>query len=248
MSLHPDFAGLPVRPGESHITGRHELFDLVNVIAFGGAADRPTHVPAELGALGPVVIWESTGAADMLPFWNTNLDGDAYLYLVHGSVRVEFKEIEGDRRYGHCLARTGDLLRLPKEVAHRTYSGDGRRRISLEIMPRNPHWADLGARPVTPDPSRRAGGFAFAIGDAGVEVSWPGGRLHTPRDPFTRGLRALCAYELHLGHNEFEGGFTVHDLGERVLLKAPGHAETLDGRAVLAVFHGLLERLTRGHR
>lgn len=239
--LHPDFADLRVTPGESRIDGPHELFEMVNVIAFGGAADRPTHVPTELGALGSVVIWESTGAADMLPFWNTNLDGDAYLYLVHGSVRVEFKEIEGDRRYGHYLGRTGDLLRLPKEVAHRTYSGDGRRRISLEIMPRNPHWSNLGAAPVTPDTSGRIGGFAFEVREADVEVSWPGGRLRTPRDPFVRGLRALRAYELHLGHNEFEGGFTVHDLGERVLLKAPGHAETLDGRAVLAVFAGLLE-------
>lgn len=242
--LHPDFADLRVRPGESHITGRHELFGIVNVTAFGGAADRPTHVPTELGALGPVVIWESTGADDRLPFWNTNLDDDAYLYLVHGSVRVEFKEIEGDRRYGHYLGRTGDLLRLPKEVAHRTYSGDGRRRISLEILPRNPFWAGLGAEGVTPDTSRRAGGFAFEIHDADVEISWPGGRLRTPRDLFTRGLNALCAYELHLGHNEFDGGFTVHDLGEQVRLKAPGHAETLDGRTVLAVFHGLRDELT----
>jgi hypothetical protein len=237
--LHPDFADLRIEPGESHIDGRHELFDIVNVIGFGGAADRPTHVPAELGALGDLSIWESTGAADSLPFWNTNLDGDAYLYLAHGSVRVEFKETEGDRRYGHYLGRTGDLLRLPKEVAHRTYSGDGRRRISLELMPQNPHWAGLGRDPVTPDTSRRAGDLAFTIHDTEVGVSWPGGELRTPRDMFTRGLHALCAYELHLGHNEFDGGFIVHDLGERVRLATPGHADTLDGRAVLAVFHGL---------
>ncbi|MFI0367518.1 hypothetical protein ACH35V_06535 [Actinomadura sp. 1N219] len=241
--LHPDFADLRVHPGESHIDGREELFDVVNVIAFGGAADRPTHVPAELGAVGPVAIWESTGAADCLPFWNTNLDGDQYLYIVHGSVRVEFKETGGDRQYGHYLGRTGDLLRLPQEVAHRTYSGDGKRRISLELMPRNPFWDGLGTDPVTPDASRRAGGFAFEIHDTEVEISWPGGELRTPRDLFTRGLHALCAYELHLGHNEFDGGFIVHDLGEEVRLAAPGHTETLDGRDVLAVFHGLRDAL-----
>ncbi|TDD81338.1 hypothetical protein E1293_18885 [Actinomadura darangshiensis] len=244
--LHPDFADLRVHPGGSHTDGRDELFDVVNVIAFGGAADRPTHVPAELGAVGPVSIWESTGAADSLPFWNTNLDGDQYLYVVHGSVRVEFKETEGDRRYGHYTGRTGDLLRLPKEVAHRTYSGDGRRRIGLEIMPRNPYWARLGESPIASDTSRRAGGLAFEIHEAAVEISWPGGALRTPRGLFERGLHALCAYELHLGHNEFDGGFIVHDLGERVRLKTPGHAETLDGRDVLAVFHGLRDELTGG--
>ncbi|TYK51007.1 cupin domain-containing protein [Actinomadura decatromicini] len=245
--LHPDFADLKVEPGESHITGRHELFDIVNVLTFGGAADRPTHVPAELGAMGPVRIWESTGAADFLPFWNTNLDGAQYLYIAYGSVRVEFKDTEGDQRYGHYVGRAGDLLRLPQEVAHRTYSGDGRRRITLELMPHNPFWDDLGKNPVTPDTSRKAGGFAFEIHDTEVEISWPGGgSLRTPRDSFMRGVRALCAYEMHLGHNEFDGGFIVHDLGERVRLKASGHEETLNGREVLAVFHGLRDALTEG--
>lgn len=241
--LHPDFGDLRVQPGEAHITGRPELFGLVNLVAFGGAADRPTHVPAEVGALGPVVLWESTGAADQLPFWNTNLDGDAYLYVVHGSVRVEFKETAGERRYGHYLGRTGDLLRLPGAIAHRTFSGDGRRRISLEILPRNPHWDGLGQHPVDPDPGGRAGGFAFDVDGADVVVHWPGGELRTPRELFGRGLRALVAYELHLGHNEFEGGFTVDDRGTDVVLGAPGHTETLDGRAVLAVFRGLLDRI-----
>lgn len=241
--LHPDFGDLRVQPGEAHITHSPELFGLVNLVAFGGAADRPTHVPAEVGALGPVVLWESTGAADQLPFWNTNLDGDAYLYVVHGNVRVEFKETGGATRYGHYLGRTGDLLRLPGAVAHRTFSGDGKRRISLEIMPRNPFWDGLGGRPVDPDRGGRAGGFAFDVDGDDVVVRWPAGELRTPRELFGRGLRALVAYELHLGHNEFDGGFVVDDRGPQVVLAVPGHTETLEGRSVLAVFRGLLDRV-----
>ncbi len=83
-----------------------------------------------------------------MPFWNTNFHCDVYRYLVHGSVRVEFKETEGDEHYDQYVARTGDLFKLPKDVAHRTYSGDGKRRISLEILERNPHWASIGATPI----------------------------------------------------------------------------------------------------
>jgi hypothetical protein len=240
MKLHADFADLLVTPGESHVTDRHELFNLVNLIEFGGAADRPTHVPTELGSMGPTVFWESTGAQDALPFWNTNLDGDCYLYIVHGSVRVEFKETDGDRGYGHYLARTGDLFCLPGHIAHRTFSGDGRRRITLEIMPRNPFWAGIGGEPVSPDPSGRVGGFAFAFDGDDAVITYPAGTVRTPGHFFRRGLHALVAYELHLGHNEFENGFAIRDLGDRVELKAADHAETLPSKAVLAVFKGLL--------
>jgi hypothetical protein len=238
-TLHPDFGDLAVAPGEMHISARHEAFDLVNLIAFGGAADRPTHVPAQLGDLGPAVLWESTGAADQLPFWNTNHDGDAYLYLVHGSVRVEFKETAGEERYGHYLARTGDLFRLPPGIAHRTFSGDGRRRITLEVLPRNPFWADLGVHPVEPDPSGRVGGFTFTAEGESIVVESPGGRLPHPREMFLRAVRALVAYEMHLGTNELDGGLVVHDLGDEVELTAGGHVERLPRRDVLAVFAGL---------
>jgi hypothetical protein len=200
-------------------------------------------VPVQLGDLGPTVLWESTGAADQLPFWNTNHDGDAYLYLVHGSVRVEFKETEGEKAYGHYLARTGDLFRLPRDIAHRTFSGDGRRRITLEVLPRNPFWADLGTERVEPDRTGRVGGFSF-VTDTDTDtvvVGWPGGRLRTPRDLFRRGVRALVAYEMHLGTNEFDGGLVVQDLGDEVALKVGGHVERLPRRDVLAVFAGLLE-------
>jgi len=240
--LHPDFAGLEVTPGESHITHPSELYDLVNVVAFGGASNRATHVPTELGSVGPVVFWESTGAADALPFWNTNFQCDVYLYLVHGSVRVEFKEAEGDQLYGHYLARTGDLFKLPKDIAHRTFSGDGKRRISLEILERNPHWATIGTIPVVPNDSAAAGRFRFAAEGEDIRITWPEGSLLTPRGFFVRGLAALVAYEMHLEHNEFDGGFIVHDLGDEVGLKAPGYSETLPGREVLATFAGLLKR------
>jgi hypothetical protein len=108
---------------------------MVNVIAFGGAADRHPHVPAELGRLGGVAIWESTGDNDALPFWNTNLVDDVYLYLVYGEVRVDFKELEGEGLLGSYAGPTGDLMRLLKGVAHRTFSTNGQRRISLELAP-----------------------------------------------------------------------------------------------------------------
>lgn len=240
--LHPDFGGLRVKPGESHITGPSELYDMINVVAFGGAVDRATHVPTELGSVGPVVFWESTGAADALPFWNTNFQCDVYLYLVHGSVRVEFKQTEGEERYGHYLARTGDLFKLPKDIAHRTFSEDGKRRISLEILERNPLWATIGDAAVVPNDTSAVGGFRFELDGDDVRITWPGGSLVTPRHFFVRGLAALVAYKMHLGHNEFEGGFIVHDLGDEVRLKAGGYSETLPGSAVLATFAGLLER------
>jgi len=244
-ALHDDFAHLDVRPGESHIVARPELFDLVSVIAFGAAADRPTHVPSELGRTRGVSLWESTGAADQLPFWNTNYDGDTYLYIVEGSVRIEFKETGGHTRYGHYLARTGDLFRIPDQVAHRTFSGDGRRRITLEIVPDNPYWATIGTRAVVADPSMRVGGFSFAVSPDHVTVTAGGQARPLPRPMFTAALRALRKYELHLGHNELDGGLSVHDLGDEVELSVPGYAERLNGLAVLGVFQALLDVMAR---
>lgn len=242
---HADFASLNVTPGENHTIDLADRFDLVNLIEFGGAADRPTHVPARVGGIGRVVLWESTGAADALPFWNTNHRCDVYLYLVHGSVRVEFKEAEGERHYGHYLGRTGDLLRLPKDIAHRTFAGDGKRRISLELLEHNPYWDSIGRVEVAPEPSGRVGEFSFAVERHSVAISWGGGELRTPRDYFARGLRALVAYELHLEHNEFEGGFVVHDHGDTVTLKVPGFAQTLPGTDVLAAFKGLQQAFSQ---
>ena len=96
--------------------------------------------------------------------------------------------------------------------------------------------------PVVADDSGVIGGFSFELEGDEVRISWPAGSLTTPRHFFVRGLAALVAYELHLEHNEFEGGFVVHDLGEQVRLKAPGYAETLPGSQVLATFAGLLAR------
>jgi mannose-6-phosphate isomerase-like protein (cupin superfamily) len=243
-AMHPDFADLKVYPGESHITAHPELFDMVNVIAFGGAADRPTHVPSELGRVGGASLWESTGAADQLPFWNTNYDGDAYLYIVQGSVRIEFKQTGGEARYGHYLARTGDLFRIPAEVAHRTFSGDGRRRITLEVVPDNPYWSTIGTREIVADPSLRAGGFSFAVSRGHVTVSAGGNPHPLPRPMFAAALRALRKYELHLGHNELDGGLSVHDLGDEVELSVPGYSERLNSLTVLGVFQALLDAMS----
>lgn len=239
--LHPDFGDLTVDPGESQITARPELFSLINVLAFGGDTDRPTHVPVELGRSGSMALWESTGAADQLPFWNTVYDGDTYLYIAHGSVRVEFKETDGTQRYGQYLARTGDLFKLPNEVAHRTFSGDGKRRITLEIMPDNPFWDLRGTRPIAVDRSGALGGFRFTVAADHVDVTCPAGSAQCPRPMFDRALRALSAWELHIGHNELDGGLIVHDKGETASLTLAGYTEEFDGPRIVGVFRGLLE-------
>lgn len=243
MRLHPDFAGLDPVPGEMHITAHPERFDLVNVLAFGADADRPTHTPVELGRNGGMALWESTGAPDELPFWNTVYDGDTYLYIVHGSVRVEFKETDGEERYGHYLARTGDLFRLPSHIAHRTYSGDGKRRVTLEVLPDNPHWDLRGTRPITVDRSGAIAGLRFEVTGESVLVHSPGGVATCPRGTFERALRALSAWELHLGHNELDGGLVVHDDGLTARVSVPGYSTNVDGAAFVGFLRGLLETM-----
>ncbi len=100
----------------------------------------------------------------------------------------------------------------------------------------------MGCGTCRPNASDVAGGFRFDLEGESVRISWPEGSLITPRHFFVRGLAALVAYELHLEHNEFDGGFVVHDLGDQVRLKAAGYAETLPGSEVLATFAGLLRR------
>ena len=241
-AVHPDFSELRIEPGEARVGDRPDLFDIVNVIEFGGAADRPTHVPTEIGSVGPVVFWESTGAADALPFWNTNYRTDVYLYIVHGGVRVELKEPEGAEIYGEYIARTGDLFRLPKDIAHRTYSLDGKRRITLEILERDPVWSTIGRyEGVEPAGRPELDDFTFALDDESATIAAGDTVVATPADFFRGGLRALVAWELHLAHNEFDGGFVVHDLGDDIAtLKVPGYEATFPVADVLAVFKTLL--------
>lgn len=212
VPLHPDFAGVTVVPGVADIVRRPDRFSLTNILALGGAPTMHPHVPTKVGQVGTAVFWESTGAADALPFWNTNLSGDVLLYLISGSVRVEFREMEGTEAYGTYLARTGDLMLLPKDIAHRTYSGDGKRRISLEVIERDPRWDTLGwVASVDPDPSLRLGGLAFSPGAGSTGVALDGATATVDSSFLLRGCRALVAYGLHLGHNEFEGGLVVRD-------------------------------------
>lgn len=245
VTMHPDFAHLSVQPGEMVITGPPEQFSLLNILAFGGAADKGAHLPAIVGELDDIVIWESTGAPDALPFWNTNYRCDVYLFLASGEVRMEFKEPESDRHYGHYLGRTGDLMKLSRAIAHRTFATNAKRRISLELLKRNPLWARIGEHAdVQPAATTALGGFRFDLAGEQIVVESPGDRALTDRGFFLRGLRVLTAYELHLEHNEFEGGFVVHDLGERVALKTRNHAETFGHAEVLALFKGLIEGLS----
>jgi hypothetical protein len=245
IRLHPDFEHLRVQPGEMQLDrGADALqFGLLNLLAFGGAADKRPHMPALIGQLKDVVLWESTGAADALPFWNTNYAGDVYLLLMDGEVRVEFKTPDADDHLATYIARTGDLMKLPRAIAHRTFSTSGKRRISLEIVQRNPLWDRLGEHTnVAPAPEDRLGDFWFEFDGDTVIVRSPTDTVRTSRDFFFKGLRVLVAYELHLEHNEFEGGFTVHDLDQTAELKTRGHRESFSPAEVIGLFKGLLER------
>lgn len=241
--LHEDFARLTVNPGESHITGRDDQFALLNLLAMGGAADRPTHIPSVIAQVGDLAVWQSTGAADALPFWNTNYTSDIFLYLVTGEVKMAFKETEGEREYGFYLGRTGDLMKLPQGIAHRTWATEPRRRISMEILRRNPLWERIGQYgDVEPAASPEVGAFVFGVDGQLATIDSPAGRTTAPLHFFRRGLQALVAYELHLEHNEFDGGFVLHDLDDHVVLKVPGHREELAPGEILAAFKSFLVR------
>jgi hypothetical protein len=245
VRLHPDFEHLRIRPGDMRLDGSADAsqFGLLNLLAFGGAVDTRPHMPALIGQVEDVVLWESTGAADALPFWNTNYAGDVYLLLVEGEVRVEFKTPETDDHLATYIARTGDLMKLPRAIAHRTFSTSGKRRISLEIVKRNPLWDRLGEHAaVAPSSDDRLGGFTFEFDAETVLVRSPGDTVRTSREFFFKGLRVLVAYELHLEHNEFEGGFSVHDLDATAVLKTRAHRETFSPAEVIGLFKGILAR------
>lgn len=247
VDLHDDFVGIEVERGRMEVAAEHaDVFGMVNLLALGGERERHPHVPEAVGRLGGVVLWESTGSSVSLPFWNTNFSDDVYLYLVHGHVRVEFKEVESDVHLGSYEGHTGDLMRLPRAIAHRTFSGDGRRRISLEIVQHNPLWDGIGEHAdLEPAHELVLGDLRFDVdGGDDVQIVTPAGTTTTPRGALLRGLRALIAYELHLDHNEFEGGFVVHDRGHEVrLATGAGYDEVHAARDVLALFHALVTAL-----
>lgn len=162
---------------------------------------------------------------------------------MEGEVRMDFKEPETDRALGSYLATTGDLMKLPRAIAHRTFSTNGKRRISLEIIQRNPLWERIGEHADAPALEQSAlGGFRFALEGDDIVIATPADMLRTPRGFFVRGLRVLLAYDLHLEHNEFEGGFVVHDRDQQIDLKSRGYSESFAPAAVIGLFKGLVAR------
>lgn len=247
VPMHEDFSSLVVDPGTSDAP-HDDRFGLVNVLVFGGAPDRHPHVPVELGKLAGVSIWESTGANDALPFWNTNLRDDVYLFLLHGEVRVEFKEFEGHASLGSYVGHAGDLMKLPKEVAHRTFSGDGRRRISLELAPIDPHWESLGWVADVPNFDQLELGplrFDPNVGMTGVQLN--GAHVETDSSFLLRGCRAIVAYGGHLGHNEFEGGLIISDVVDDdldlVLFKLGAEELSFPRKDAIGLLKGLVAHL-----
>ena len=108
-------------------------------------------------------------------------------------------------------------------------------------MPSNPHWNLRGARPITVDRSGVIADLRFEVTPDAVLVHSPGGTATCPRDTFARALRALSEWELHLGHNELDGGLVIHDHGLTAEIRVPGYAATVDGAALVGVIRGLLE-------
>ena len=212
VPMHEHFADLNIDPGTSDLPPGDLRFALVNILAFGGAPDRPSHVPEQLGQLGGISISESTGADDALPFWHTNMLGDVYLLLLHGEVRVEFKEFEKDAILGAYAGRTGDLMKFPKDVPHRTFSGDGRRRISLQLAPTDPSWESLAwVQDVPPLDRLEFEELSIEPGPQSTEIRMGDLQVETNSSFLKRGARAIVAYGTHFGHNEFENGFIISD-------------------------------------
>src|SRR5579883_99324 len=106
VQLHPDFAHLRVHPGTLDIREKPELYAIVNLLAMGGQAGLAAHTPHIAGELDDIIFWQSTGAADALPFWNTNYQSDVFLLLLEGDVRFEFKVPETDDHTGSLEAHT----------------------------------------------------------------------------------------------------------------------------------------------
>jgi hypothetical protein len=70
-------------------------------------------------------------------------------------------------------------------------------------------------------------------------------RVETSSSFLLRGARALVAYGIHLGHNEFEGGFIVSD-GERgAVLKAAGSELRCPHDQVVGLLKGSLDASKR---
>ena len=244
VALHPDFGDLVVRPGSVSFQSRPELFSLVNLVAFGGAADKQSHMPSVIGRLGPVAFWQSTGAEDALPFWNTNLISDNYLYLVSGEMKVELKEVEGSALLGTYTGRTGDLMRVPKDVAHRTYSTNHKRRIVLALLEYDDRWDDLGwVNAIEPAKDLALRDLRIAPGPGVSTVELAGTTVTTNSSFLARGARAILSYGGCLGHNEFEGGFAVSDGGADMILKVRGQAMRCGRIEVMALLKGVVEQL-----
>jgi hypothetical protein len=248
VPMHDHFAHLEVEPGTSDLPADDDRFGLVNVLAFGGAPDRHPHIPEEIGKVAGVSLSESTGADDALPFWHTHLLGDVYLLLLYGAVRVEFKEFEGDAHLGSYVGRSGDLMKMPKDVPHRTFSGDGRRRISLQLAPTDPHWESLEwVNDVPASEHLELDGLRIEAGPRLTRVSLDGATVETDSSFLKRGARAIVAYGVYLGHNEFEGGLIISDApGEKedfVLLKVAAGVLKCSRAETVSLLKGIIARL-----
>jgi len=242
--LHPDFAHLKVRPGRAIVAAQGELFQMVNLLELGGSAAKVVEEPVTLGELDGWTFWESTGDPVGTPFWITSFLGDLWLFLVDGEVRVDFKIPETDKGLATYECRTGDFFRLPAGIARRFF-GNGKRRISLEIIRADPlRKRGAGFDRILPLAADELGRFQFRTEAGRVIVATPGDTVSIDPDDFRRGLDWLIRFELYLEHHEFDGGFVIHDQGDRVVLKTRHYQESFEPVAVAGLLKGLRSRIS----
>jgi hypothetical protein len=87
-------------------------------------------------------------------------------------------------------------------------------------------------------------GLTISPGPDQTELFLEGATAVVDSSYLLRGARALVAYGLHLGHNEFEGGFVVADgEGDEATLKVGSKQLVADGRQIVALLKGLINRL-----
>jgi hypothetical protein len=139
-------------------------------------------------------------------------------------------------------------MKLPKEVPHRTYSGNGRRRISLQLAPIDPRCESLDwVNDVTPFERLELDGLRIEPGPKVTGVNLEGMHVETNSSFLMRGARAIVAYGGHLGHNEFDAGFIVSDVlsedEDVVLFKIADRELRVPGEQAVGLLKGIIARL-----
>ena len=149
---------------------------------WGAAVDVHPHVPTKVGQVGTAVLWESTGAADALPFWNTNLRGDVPSLLPdrRGADRVQGDGGHGNLWQLHRSHRGHDAPaqgHRPPDISRAMASG-GSRSNSSNTTRAGMRWAGSRRRARG---SPRLDGLTVSPGPPRRRSPWTGPRPRSTR-------------------------------------------------------------------